>query len=51
MHRIVRYLIGTRERGIILKPNKNIDIEVFVDADFSGNWNAVEGSDPASFLS
>ena len=51
VHRIVRYLIGTRERGLIFKPDKNIRIEVFVDADFAGNWNSAEGSDPVSVLS
>ena len=50
VHRIVRYLIGTRERGLIFKPDKNIGIEVFVDADFAGSWNSAEESDPVSVL-
>jgi hypothetical protein len=33
-----RYLKGTRDKGIILKPNKS-SFEVYVDADFAGNWD------------
>ena len=33
-----RYLKGTRDKGIILKPNQK-SFEVFVDADFAGNWD------------
>ena len=31
---IVRYLKGTRTRGIILKPDKSKTLEVYADADF-----------------
>ena len=51
VHRIVRYLIGTRERVLIFKLDKNYGIECFVDADFSRNRNSVEESDPVSVLS
>ncbi len=34
---IVRYLIGTRDQGIIMQPSGN-DFEVTVDSDFAGNW-------------
>ena len=34
-----KYLKGTRDKGLILKPSDNDGIEVFVDADFSGNWD------------
>ncbi len=45
--RIVRYLIGTADKGIILIPNKNITVDMFVDADFVGMWNAaVNDQDP-----
>jgi hypothetical protein len=37
-----RYLKKTRDKGTILRPNGNKDMEVFVDADFSGNWDAKE---------
>ena len=36
-----RYLKGTRDKGLILKPNKGTGLEVYVDADFSGNWDPV----------
>eukprot|EP00978_Attheya_sp_CCMP212_P016930 scaffold44736_cov62-Attheya_sp.AAC.2 len=35
-----RYLYAaTRDKGTILKPIENKDLEVYVDADFSGNWD------------
>jgi hypothetical protein len=34
-----RYLKATRNRGTILKPAEGKDMEVYVDADFSGNWH------------
>jgi hypothetical protein len=40
-----RYLKATRNRGTILRPSKGKDMEVFVDADFSGNWHAEESWD------
>jgi hypothetical protein len=36
---IGRYLKGTRTDGTILKPNNERGLEVFVDADFAGNWD------------
>jgi len=38
-----RYLKGTRDKGLILKPKSDRDLEVYVDADFVGNWNPDEG--------
>jgi hypothetical protein len=35
---IGRYLKGTRDKGIILKPKDN-SFDVFCDADFAGNWD------------
>ena len=35
---IVRYLIGTKEQGLILTPT-NHSFECYVDADFLGGWN------------
>jgi hypothetical protein len=37
-----RYLKGTRDKGLILRPNGAIGLEVFVDADFVGNWDPVD---------
>ena len=36
---LVKYLKSTRKQGIILKLDKTKSLEVYVDADFSGNWN------------
>jgi hypothetical protein len=41
-----RYLKGTRDKGLILKPNPSKSLEVFVDADFAGNWDKEETWDP-----
>jgi hypothetical protein len=38
-----RYLKGTRDKGMILNPCNDRDLEVYVDADFAGNWNQGEG--------
>ena len=42
---LARYLKGTREKGIILQPDKTKQLNMYVDADFSGNWNAAESED------
>ena len=34
-----RYLKSTKDKGLILRPDSSRDLEVFVDADFSGNWD------------
>lgn len=34
-----RYLSATRDKGLILRPQPNRGLEVYVDADFSGNWD------------
>jgi hypothetical protein len=38
IRQIVRYLIGTRDKGLILSPTKH-EFVVWCDADFAGNWN------------
>ena len=40
-----RYLLGTRDKGTILKPCHSKDLEVFVDADFAGNFDKNEPHD------
>ena len=34
VHKIIRYLMSTRDKGIIFKPNVSKEIEYYVDADF-----------------
>ena len=36
---LAKYLHATKDEGIILEPNKDKSFEVWVDADFAGNWN------------
>ena len=34
-----RYLYGTRSKGLIMKPDDNATLEMYVDSDWSGNWD------------
>ena len=36
---ILRYLKGTSERGMILRPTKSLELECYVDADFAGLYS------------
>jgi hypothetical protein len=38
---IGRYLLATKDKGIICKPNEQ-SLECYSDADFAGNWNKIE---------
>ena len=38
-----RYLLATREQGTILKPDHTKDLELWVDADFCGNFDPKDG--------
>jgi hypothetical protein len=42
---IARYLKGTRDKGLIIKPSKKRGLEVYMDADFAGNWDPDETDD------
>lgn len=44
--RIVRYLIGTKDKGLILAPSADIVLEAFEDTDFAGLWNEKDPQDP-----
>ena len=44
---IVKYLKATRDKGMIYKPDLSKSFEVFVDSDFSGNWDrSIAHNDP-----
>lgn len=46
--RIAKYLVGTRDKGIILNPQEH-SFDCFVDADFVGNWDRVNADvDPST---
>lgn len=44
--RIGRYLLGTADKGMFVKPDISRSFEVFVDADFCGNWDKRYGHEP-----
>jgi hypothetical protein len=37
-----RYLKATRNKGTILRPCHDKDMDIYVDANFAGNWDATE---------
>jgi hypothetical protein len=46
---LARYLKGTDTKGLILKPDRNKSLEVYVDSDFAGNWDReLAGEDEAT---
>ena len=49
--RIARYLKATRDFGLIIKPNKDLRLEMYADADFAGLWNVENRDDPISVRS
>lgn len=51
IYRIAKYLKGTNDKGIIIKPNKNLGLECFVDADFAGGWNQADAQNAESVMS
>ena len=51
LKRIGRYLIGTADKGMILKPNTDLNIDCFVDADFAGLWGSEPPDSPISVKS
>ena len=44
--RIVRYLKGTSTDGIIMKPNKELTVDCYIDADFAGLYGTEDSQDP-----
>ena len=44
--RIGRYLLGTRGKGFIMRPDPSKSFECWVDADYRGNWNLLVTEDP-----
>jgi hypothetical protein len=51
LKRIGRYLKGTIEEGLVLRPTENLDIDCYVDADFAGLWPHEDKLDPTSVKS
>ena len=45
--RIIRYLKGTRDRGLIFAPKDGFQVDCYVDADFCGLWGSEPPEDPS----
>lgn len=41
---LVKHILGTRDKGMIFKPDLSKGLEAFVDSDFAGNWNKEEAA-------
>ena len=48
---IVRYLKGTKEQGLIIKPNVTKGVQCFVDADFAGGYSSETCDEAVSVFS
>ena len=46
LEHIGRYLKGTMDRGLVLRPSNTLNIDCFVDADFAGLWPYEDKQDP-----
>jgi hypothetical protein len=44
--KIIRYLKGTRDKGMIFRPTNDWKIDCYVDADFCGLWGSEDPEDP-----
>ena len=51
LKRIVRYLIGTKDKGYTLRQPDNINVDCYVDADFAGLWSSENRLDSSSVKS
>ena len=40
--RIGRYLLATRDKGLMIHPNEDWHFDCWVDADFAGNWRQAD---------
>ncbi len=49
--RIIRYLIGTSDKGIHFEPDLNNGLDCYVDADFAGLYGYEDDQDPVSVKS
>jgi hypothetical protein len=48
LKKLGRYLLKTKDKGLILKPMESgpISVDCYVDADFAGLWNSEDNQDP-----
>ena len=46
-----RYLLDTRKRGLIYKPDRSQGLECYVNADFAGGWSQSDSANADNVLS
>ena len=44
--RILRYLQGTKDKGLIMNPSTKFQVDSYVNEDFAGLWNVEPDQDP-----
>ena len=49
--RICRYLLLTKEKGMIYRPNRLLGLQCYVDADFAGGWIQVDADNAENLMS
>ena len=45
LKRIGRYLQGNRTKGMIMRPTNNLNLDCYVDSDFTGLWSFEDDQD------
>ena len=51
VHEKARSLKDTKTQGLILKPNQELHLDLYADADFAGLWKIEDADDPISVRS
>jgi len=49
--RICRYLVGTKDKGLVFRPDRSKGLECYVDADWAGSWHKDYSHDPTGAMS
>ena len=51
LKRIGRYLLGSRDKGMIVRPTKDLTLDCYADADYAGLFSTSDPDDPKSVKS
>ena len=49
--RIAKYWLGSKERGIVCRPDKTKGLECYADAYFAGSWDIGDSNNPENVMS
>ena len=49
--RIAKYLLGSKDRGIVCRPDRTKGLECYADADFAGGWDRGDSDNPENVMS